>query len=39
MSRAEIIELLKIHPWALIDNRIGKNPFWIDPSPKMYAPE
>ena len=38
MSGAEIIELLKIHPWALIDNRIGKNPFWIDPSPEMYAP-
>jgi len=38
MSGAEIIELLKIHPWALIDNRIGKNPFWIDPSPDMYAP-
>lgn len=36
MSGLEIIELLKIHPWALIDDRIGKNPFWIDPSPDDY---
>lgn len=38
MSGEEIIELLKIHPWALIDNRIGKNPFWMNPDPELYAP-
>ena len=38
MSGAEIIELLKIHPWTLIDNRVGKNPFWIDPRPEEYKP-
>lgn len=36
MSGQEIIELLKIHPWALIDNRLGENPFWIDPDPETY---
>ena len=38
MSGAEIIELLKIHPWPLIDNRVGENPFWIDPRPEEYKP-
>lgn len=36
MSGHEIIELIKIHPWALLDNRIGENPFWIDPEPDDY---
>jgi len=36
MNGNEIIELLKIHPWALIDNRLGENPFWIDPEPESY---
>ncbi len=38
MSGAEIVELLKIHPWALIEGKIGENPFWIDPEPERYAP-
>jgi len=38
MTGAEIVELLKIHPWALIEGRIGENPFWIDPEPATYAP-
>ena len=38
MDGSEIVELLKIHPWALIDGRVGKNPFWINPTPGMYAP-
>jgi len=39
MSGSEIIELLKIHPWALLDGRIGENPYWVDPEPAGYAPE
>ncbi|MDP8235833.1 MAG: MEDS domain-containing protein [Candidatus Erginobacter occultus] len=38
MSGAEIVELLKIHPWALFEGRIGENPFWIDPEPEVYRP-
>ena len=37
MSGAELIELVKIHPWALIDDRIGENPYWIDPKPEKYS--
>jgi len=38
MKGAEIIELLKIHPWALLDDRVGDNPFWINPTVEMYHP-
>jgi len=38
MTGAEIVELLKIHPWALIEGRIGENPYWIDPEPETYRP-
>lgn len=37
MKGAEIVELLKIHPWALMDGQIGENPFWINPKPEEYA--
>ena len=39
MSGSEIVELLKIHPWALLDGRVGENPYWINPAPASYAPE
>ena len=36
LNGTQIVELMKIHPTALIDGQLSVNPFFTDPSPDYY---